>query len=45
MSGLVIMRYLLELQPLATAPADTVISTVGATVQRYLTGELESRPR
>lgn len=45
LSGLVIMRYLLELQPLATAPADTVISTVGATVQRYLTGELESRPR
>lgn len=45
LSGLAITRYVLELEPLASAPADIVISTVGATLQRYLTGELPSRPR
>ncbi|MGB2566957.1 TetR family transcriptional regulator [Micromonospora citrea] len=40
LSGLAFTRYLVGLEPLATAPADTVICTVGATLQRYLTGEL-----
>jgi AcrR family transcriptional regulator len=45
LSGLALVRYLLELGPLATAPADIVVSAVGATLQRYLTGELPSRPQ
>lgn len=45
LSGLVLTRYVLELQPLATTPADIVVCTVGATLQRYLTGELPSRPQ
>ncbi|AXH93623.1 TetR family transcriptional regulator [Micromonospora aurantiaca] len=42
LAGLAFTRYLVELEPLAAAAADIVIRTVGATVQRYLTGELPS---
>ncbi|MBQ0893413.1 TetR family transcriptional regulator [Micromonospora purpureochromogenes] len=45
LSGLAITRYVLELEPMAAAPADIVICAVGATLQQYLTGELPSRPR
>lgn len=38
--GLIIVRYLLEVEPVASMPADEVIATFGPTLQRYLTGEL-----
>ncbi|MEV4755561.1 TetR family transcriptional regulator [Micromonospora sp. NPDC049559] len=38
--GLAMARYVLRLEPLASAPAETVVATVGPTVQRYLTGAL-----
>lgn len=40
MVGLIMMRYVLELEPLASMPADRVVATFAPTLQRYLTGEL-----
>ena len=40
MIGLGLARYLLKVEPLASADIDTVVATVGPTVQRYLTGPL-----
>ena len=45
LAGLAFSRYLVGLEPLVAAPADIVIRTVGATLQRYLTGELPSPQR
>jgi AcrR family transcriptional regulator len=42
MSGLVLTRYLLALEPLASMPAEEVVAWVGPTVQRYLDGPLPS---
>jgi len=36
--GLVVARYLLALEPLASMPAEEVVSWVGPTLQRYLDG-------
>ncbi len=38
--GLVIVRYLLEVEPLASMPADQVVAIYAPTIQRYLTGPL-----
>jgi len=44
-------RYVLRVEPLATASAESLIAAVGPTVQRYLTGDVvlpelaDSRPR
>ena len=38
--GLVIVRYLLEVEPLASMPADEVAAIYAPTIQRYLTGSL-----
>jgi len=38
--GLVVGRYVLAMAPLATIPREQLIASVGATVQRYLTGPL-----
>ncbi|HWG99960.1 MAG TPA: TetR family transcriptional regulator [Pilimelia sp.] len=40
MSGLAMMRYIIKLEPLASAPPETVVAAVGPTIQRYLTGDL-----
>ena len=37
--GLAFERYIIELEPLASADVETVVSWVGPTIQRYLTGE------
>jgi AcrR family transcriptional regulator len=36
--GLAVSRYVLQLQPLASAPAELVIAQIGETLQRYLDG-------
>ena len=41
MIGLAMVRYVLRLEPLASADADTVAAAVGPTLQRYLTARLE----
>ena len=38
--GLIVARYVLRIEPLASTPADVVAARVGPTVQRYLTGDL-----
>ncbi|WP_412742185.1 TetR family transcriptional regulator [Krasilnikovia sp. MM14-A1004] len=39
-AGLAVVRYVLKVEPVASAPAEELVSAVGPTVQRYLTGEL-----
>lgn len=38
--GLAMARYVVRLDPLATAPAGEIAAAVGPTIQRYLTGRL-----
>jgi hypothetical protein len=38
--GLVMARYVLRIEPLASATPDSLVDAVGPTVQRYLTGEV-----
>ena len=38
--GVVIARYLLELEPFASLPADQIARTIAPNLQRYLTGDL-----
>ncbi|SCL18618.1 DNA-binding transcriptional regulator, AcrR family [Micromonospora pallida] len=41
MAGLVLMRYVIKLEPLASTPPETLVTAVGPAVQRYLTGPLD----
>jgi hypothetical protein len=38
--GVVIARYILELEPFASLPAERIARTVAPNLQRYLTGDL-----
>jgi AcrR family transcriptional regulator len=38
--GIILLRYVLSVEPLASMPRETVIATYGPTLQRYLTGPL-----
>jgi tetracycline repressor-like protein len=38
--GLMLMRYVVRLEPLASASQDEVVRLVAPNVQHYLTGEL-----
>lgn len=40
--GLFMSRYVIGLEPLASATLETVVEAVGPTIQRYLTAELDS---
>ncbi|MGW5668711.1 TetR/AcrR family transcriptional regulator [Micromonospora sp. NPDC003776] len=40
-AGLAMMRYVIRLEPVASASPDTLAATIGPTVQRYLTGPLD----
>jgi AcrR family transcriptional regulator len=40
LAGLALVRYVVKIEPLASAPAEVVVAAVGPTVQRYLTGDL-----
>ena len=42
--GLIIARYIVRLEPLASAPAEVVAAAVGPTMQRYLTGDIGQHP-
>ncbi|GAA1998114.1 TetR family transcriptional regulator [Microbacterium pumilum] len=41
--GLVVARYIVEVEPLASADPETVVAAVAPTVQRYLTGPIDLR--
>jgi len=38
--GIILLRYVLTVEPLASMPADLVVSTYAPTLQRYFTGPL-----
>lgn len=40
--GLVLMRYVIKMEPLASVPVESVVRVVGSTIQRYLTEDIES---
>jgi AcrR family transcriptional regulator len=40
MAGVLMARYLLELEPFASLPAERVAETIAPNLQRYLTGDL-----
>jgi AcrR family transcriptional regulator len=39
--GLVMARYVLKVEPLASASPDSLVAGIGPTIQRYLTGDVE----
>ncbi|MQA32702.1 TetR family transcriptional regulator [Modestobacter roseus] len=39
--GVVMTRYVLRIEPLASAPPEELVAAIGPTVQRYLTGPVE----
>ncbi|WBB80050.1 TetR family transcriptional regulator [Micromonospora sp. WMMD882] len=41
MAGLVLMRYVIRLEPVASVPPETLVAAVGPAVQRYLDGPLD----
>jgi AcrR family transcriptional regulator len=40
LAGLILTRYVLHLEPLASASAESLVAAYGPTLQRYLTGEV-----
>ncbi|MFC0030412.1 TetR family transcriptional regulator [Micromonospora chaiyaphumensis] len=38
--GLAMMRYVIRLEPVASADPETLVAAIGPTVQRYVTGDL-----
>lgn len=44
MAGLMLVRYVVRLEPLASAPPEDVVRMVAPNVQRYLTGNLDDTP-
>jgi AcrR family transcriptional regulator len=41
--GLAVTRYVLRLEPLASAPSEVVMAAIGPTLQRYLDGDIGVR--
>lgn len=39
-AGLIMIRYLIKVEPLASAPAEQIVAAVGPTIQRYLVGDV-----
>ena len=39
--GVALVRYIIGIEPMASAPKEKLVATVGPTVQRYLTGDLD----
>ena len=44
MAGLIMVRYIIKIEPLASAPPETIVELIGPTVQRYIAGELAFPP-
>jgi AcrR family transcriptional regulator len=38
--GMALARYIIKVEPLASAPAEQVVAAIGPTLQRYLTGDI-----
>jgi AcrR family transcriptional regulator len=44
LAGVIVARYMLNLEPFASLPAQQVADTIAPNIQRYLTGELPELP-
>jgi AcrR family transcriptional regulator len=42
--GLGLLRYIVRVEPLASADADAVVAAIAPTIQRYLTGDIGAGP-
>jgi hypothetical protein len=42
--GMGITRYVLELEPIASASVDELVAAIGPSIQRYLVGDLTGVP-
>jgi len=42
--GIVVARYIVGLEPLASLPAEQIVTMIAPTLQRYLTGDLPDQP-
>lgn len=42
--GIAMARYILELEPFASLPAEQIVATIAPNLQRYLTGDLPQGP-
>jgi AcrR family transcriptional regulator len=42
--GVVMARYILELEPFKSLPVEQIVETIGPNLQRYLTGDLPGMP-
>jgi len=40
LAGLALVRYVIKVEPLASAPQETLIAAIGPTIQRYISGDL-----
>jgi AcrR family transcriptional regulator len=43
MVGLGMARYIIKIEPLASAPPETVVAAIAPTIQRYITGPLDGK--
>lgn len=41
-AGLIMFRYIIKVEPIASAPAETLVELLGPTIERYLKGPQES---
>jgi len=44
LAGVAMLRYVLRVEPLASAPRETLVAALGPTVQRYIAGDLDGAP-
>ena len=44
MAGVLMARYILELEPFASLPPEQIAQTIAPNLQRYLTGDLPGLP-
>ncbi len=42
--GLIMMRYIIKIEPLASAPPETIVALIGPTIQRYIVDPLPGTP-
>jgi AcrR family transcriptional regulator len=42
--GMAMARYIVRVEPLASAPADQLVAAIGPSLQRYLSGDISAAP-
>jgi len=44
-SGLIMVRYIIKIEPLASAHPETIVALIGPTIQHYISGPLSTPTR